>query len=146
MRVGFTGTRNGMTGQQKRAVADLLERLKPVALHHGDCVGADADCFNICREVSPQTHIIAWPADSDAYRAFTDSDEIRDPQPPLGRNKEIVRFSDELIATPVSPREYRRSGTWATVRDARTNGKRIHIVLPRGRVETEDFASEQKGS
>ncbi len=36
-RVGFSGTRNGMTPPQARSVAELLS---PYGwLHHGDCIG-----------------------------------------------------------------------------------------------------------
>jgi len=43
MRVGFTGTSQGMTRPQQEAVAALLLDPVPNEAHHGNCVGADAE-------------------------------------------------------------------------------------------------------
>ena len=43
MKIGFTGTRHGMTPQQIEALNALLPVADPTAeFHHGDCLGADA--------------------------------------------------------------------------------------------------------
>jgi outer membrane protein insertion porin family len=58
---------------------------------------------------------------------------------PLDRNRAIVDSCDVLIACPKGPEE-QRSGTWATVRYARKQKKRIVIIWPDGEV------TEEKGS
>jgi len=47
VRVGFTGTRQGMTRGQERALRDLLASYQGATVHHGDCVGAGAQAHHI---------------------------------------------------------------------------------------------------
>lgn len=65
------------------------------------------------------------------------SDEKREPLPYLARNCVIVDEADILLACPKGPEE-QRSGTWATVRYARKQNKRIVIVYPDGTITTEN--------
>jgi hypothetical protein len=53
----------------------------------------------------------------------------------LPRNKNIVRATASLIATPFEFVEILRSGTWSTVRFARKLGKPVFLILPGGTVE-----------
>ena len=41
--LGFTGTRNGMTAQQKNTVTEIVKMKNPIFVVHGDCEGADTD-------------------------------------------------------------------------------------------------------
>ena len=50
--VGFTGTRQGMTDDQKCALRKLLSEIArngsfPLLFHHGDCVGSDEEAHEI---------------------------------------------------------------------------------------------------
>ena len=51
MRIGFIGTRQGMTERKKIAVRDLLASYAGAILHHGDAVGADAEAHDIALAV-----------------------------------------------------------------------------------------------
>ena len=62
------------------------------------------------------------------------SPDIRTPRPYLSRNKDIVRETDMLIATPAEAEEQRRSGTWSTIRFARKLGKPVFVIWPDGTV------------
>jgi hypothetical protein len=130
-RVGFTGTSNGMTEQQKHVVARLL-RYSPIELHHGDCVGADADAHAIAEHQG--LRIIGHPPVKFTKRAWCRFHEKREPKPYLVRNHDIVDETDVLIACPNSTVEIIRSGTWATIRYARRIGRIILIVYPDGRI------------
>ncbi len=54
------------------------------------------------------------------------------PEEYLIRNANIVRATEYLIAMPAHHSEVRRSGTWATIRSARRQGKTTYIIDPGG--------------
>lgn len=116
--VGFTGTRHGMTSIQYPTFDAVLAQ-EPLVLHHGDCVGADADAHRTARQRSNVSVVVHPPTDS-KLRAFCDYDLLLAPLPYMDRNRAIVDASDVLIACPyeiVEP-EFGRSGTWSTIRYA----------------------------
>lgn len=128
MVIGFTGTSNGMTPNQKQRVSDLLQEFKPSLVRHGDCVGADTEFHQIACSLNIKTCI--HPPDNDSKRAFSQSNSILPVKPYLDRNKDIVDMSDMLIATPESVKEVIRSGTWSTVRYAKRVGREVIICNP----------------
>lgn len=136
--VGFTGTRRGLTVEQRIALRHAFSNIErgvlgDVTLVHGGCVGADAEaheealdhCFAI--EIYP-SDIPSMYAKELAYDAMV----VHEPRPPLVRNRLIVERCTYLIACPGEPVEQLRSGTWATVRYARAAGKRVWLGLPDG--------------
>ena len=130
MKVGFTGSRRGMTPKQKKTVAHLLQVDFPCnELHHGDCIGADFDAATIAAGLG--IWVVSHPPDKDRLRAFHSSDHVRVSKPYLVRNMDIVDETEVLIATTRSaPR--RRSGTWHTIRYARKQSKLVMVVGPCG--------------
>src|SRR5215510_8233723 len=126
MRIGFTGTREGMTDEQKHLfrfhiVNQPLDMFGWNEFRHGDCVGADSDAHTIILDLRKLVpfKMIGHPSDLGKYRAHREFDEINEVKPPLTRNWEIVKNIDVLIACPSTAEEQRRSGTWTTVRYAR---------------------------
>jgi hypothetical protein len=127
--IGFTGTQRGLTGNQKHALWFFLKSTEPsVVLHHGDCIGADANADRIAKSLSVKT--ILHPPTDKRKRAFCEADLERHPLPYLERNKAIVSFSDIIVACPKGLKEEIRSGTWATIRYARKVGKPVVIIEP----------------
>ena len=126
--IGFTGTREGMTEAQRTTVFELLRQAR--TLHHGDCVGADADADRIARQQKMQ--VVSHPPSDERLRAFCTADETRSAKPYLARNRDIVNESELLLATPSQDAEQQRGGTWFTVRYARSVGKPTVIVWPDG--------------
>lgn len=135
MKVGFTGTQHGMTDAQKEMVHTLFFAVTPVELHHGDCIGADAEAHDIAIYFS-STDVVIHPPLIQTKRAFKTACEYRDPKPYLDRNHDIVDETKLLVATPKSAQEELRSGTWATIRYAVRKKKDVYIVFPDGSVET----------
>jgi len=140
-RVGFAGTHLGMTDRQARAVAHAVHCLKPDVVHHGDCLGADAQFDTIAvakhiRRVAHPCHLRGRPEAK--YRAFCQAEQAHQPRPPLARNREIVARCRVMIVAPSGPEaSLPRSGTWAACRCARAAGRRIMIVWPDGTVNEE---------
>jgi hypothetical protein len=138
MRVGFTGTREGMTRAQTVALNEWWEGLDVDEFHHGACVGADEEAVSCCQNFTT-AKIIAHPGDIHrltSRKAVRESLMTAHPKPCLNRNLDIVDACDILAACPKGPEEL-RSGTWATVRYARKAGRPIVIFWPDGSVTTE---------
>lgn len=129
MRVGFTGTREGMSQQQKEQFVLKLQELNPTEFHHGDCIGADADAHDIVREFFPNVKIVIHPPVRTTTQAFKKGDESRVPAPYITRDKDIVNETMHLIGAPLGPEKI-RSGTWTTIRHARKTNK-PHTILDR---------------
>jgi hypothetical protein len=130
MKIGFTGTQKGMTEYQKGFVRETLRKKKPSEIHHGDCIGADTDFHNICREVNPDIRIVIHPPEIDSKRSFCKGDEILPVKGYLQRNHDIVDSVDYMISTPGEMEEVLRSGTWATIRYGMKKDKDGIIVTP----------------
>src|SRR5438034_5874789 len=122
IRIGFTGTRDGMTAVQMRAVHDYLVYVRRVSdsedieryeFHHGDCIGSDAQGHVIATVLRYWT--VAHPPLNTRFRAWCKAGEIREPKDYLARDWDIAQETGELIATPkdFSPRP-RPGGTWTT--------------------------------
>lgn len=141
MIVGFTGTKRGQTPRQRAATRALFAKLGVTVLHHGDCVGSDAEADYDARRLGAT--IVIHPPNDDELRAFCDwsmPHEIRDLKPYLERNHDIVNEGvDGLIATPKEMDEVLRSGTWSTIRYAHKVGRRLLIIYPDG---TYDYEGE----
>jgi len=141
MRIGFTGTRKGMSALQYKTVMSLVMDFRPEWAGHGDCIGSDTDFHKICvflrgsttNPGPPRLHL--FPANS-LQRANNEPwDVIEPPKDPLLRNRDIAKWCNKLIATPKEEDGIIRSGTWATVRYAIQFGKVIYIVLPNGKIK-----------
>ena len=135
--IGFTGTQAGATPEQHAAVERLLIDLLATDLHHGDCLGADHEAHLIARDqLDLRVHLHIPLNDSRRARCVPRDgiDIVYPPKPYLERNHDIVDNSAALIATPKEMNETLRSGTWATIRYARRQGKPVYIVWPDGTV------------
>lgn len=133
MRIGFTGTREGMTEAQKVVVHDLI-LIKGIEWgHHGDCVGADADFHEICRKA--QAQVKGHPPKDPKLRAFCEVDVSAPEKSYYARNRDIVTETDLLIATPKEFKVQTKGGTWYTVGYAVTTKANHIIVWPNGSIE-----------
>ncbi len=133
--IGFTGTQDGMTLHQSRALKALLCEIQPGGVDHGDCVGSDAEFHRICRTLG--YFITVHPPTKGGKRAFCEGDLVLPPAEYLIRNKNIVNRTKMLIATPKDFVEELRSGTWATIRYARKLRRTVYIIWPSGKVQKE---------
>lgn len=130
VRIGFSGTRKGMTPQQRETVEELLDGERVDEVHHGDCVGADANFHDMCCGRYP---IVIHPPSEVKLRAFCKDAEVRPSKGYLARNRDIVDETDELIATPrAGSEEWQTGGTWYTVNYARQRGKPVTVVYADG--------------
>lgn len=132
---GFTGTRDGLTDAQAETLHRLLCHHRGW-LHHGDCIGADAQAHDIACRVG--LRIAIHPPTSRALRAFCSRfDKLYASAYYLTRNRHIIEATSSLIACPKEANETLRSGTWATVRYARQRHKPVTLILPDGSVRFE---------
>lgn len=138
MKVGFTGTRNGMTEAQKCSFTALIAELNITELHHGDCVGADDDAANLAREVDYREpcRIHCHPPVDEKLRAWNRyAWETYPAKTHFARNRDIVDMTDALIAIPWVRPLPSSGGTVYTINYARKIGRRVMIIWPDGTVE-----------
>lgn len=132
MILGFTGTREGMTTPQLKKLAEILSFLDPSEVHHGDCVGADAQFDELAKNMGCKR--ISHPPVNEKLRAFCDCDIILPSMDYHARNAEIVRVSTKIVAAPKSMTDI-SGGTWWTINFAKIMGKEITIIQPDGEVK-----------
>lgn len=135
--LGFTGTRDGMTIQQRWKVVDLLKSFDFYEVHHGDCVGSDNQFHEIVREHFPNIPIVIHPPIVSTLRAWCTGDIWLPEARYIDRNHDIVNASQVIIATPngtETPNKH-GGGTWSTVRYAQRRKVPVYVILPDGEVE-----------
>jgi hypothetical protein len=134
---GFTGTRERLTAVQTTALGRVLDLFEPYQVQHGDCVGADEAVHYLC--LTKSILICVRPPIDTKHRAWCSLVHPYvvscEPKPYLQRNHDIVNNSTYLIACPKEAAEVLRSGTWATVRYAKKQGKVVYIIFPDGHVD-----------
>jgi hypothetical protein len=137
--IGFTGTRNGMSPNQIKAIHYRISELKAyletkqeyIVGLHGDCIGADADFDKICREYGIETQ--CRPCTFENMRAFTPAKVIAEPKSPMQRNRDIVADADIILACPPNFERIKSgSGTWATIGFTEKTNKGLCIIFPDG--------------
>lgn len=140
-RLGFTGTRNGLTTEQECVLRDatVSEICKPSWFRHGSCKGADVQAARIMRERFKDTIvIIAHPGPiDDQCQEDSGVDDFKDvPKTHFARNRDIVNKSDLLLACPGYATWQKRGGTFYTMDYALQKKKMVIVIWPNGTVET----------
>jgi hypothetical protein len=135
MKIGITGTREGMNEHQAQRVRRILTMViekGPAEFHHGDCAGVDVEAAAIARELG--FRIVCHPPKSDNLRGFFPSDESRRPLGYLARDRNIVDETQCLIVVPLQDKWQPKGGTWYTNDYAEKQLKPRVIVYPRNGV------------
>jgi hypothetical protein len=132
MKIGFTGTQQGMTEKQQEEFVKLIQEFNPTEFHHGDCIGADKQANDFVFAIyKGKAKIVIHPPVNPAKRAWCNTwDDMRPQRDYLKRNHDLVNETDLLIATPKEANEVVRSGTWSTIRYARKQNKEVMIIAP----------------
>lgn len=136
IRIGYSGSRSGMTTPQMRAVYRYLSRVllvndldEPlIEAHHGDCTGGDAQFHVIATVLGCRT--VAHPPLKSVRRAWCQADEIRAPKEYLARDWDIASETGELLAAPATARPNPHSGTWITTGYAVQLGRPAKVFAP----------------
>ena len=133
-KIGFTGTRRGMTPTQRAELTRLLSELAPAEVHHGGAIGADAEFHEIALALGIP-RIVVHPSSLAEPSADIRLADVRSavivlpPRKPLRRNRAIAREAEVLIAAPATAEEIERSGTWSTVRFTRRCLPTVRVVV-----------------
>jgi hypothetical protein len=138
IRIGYPGSRHGMTTPQMLAVHGYLNHTLLVndwdglliEFHHGDCIGGDAQAHVIATVTGCRT--VAHPPLNPSKRAWCQADEIRPPDGYLRRYWAIASETGELLATPESPVPDVHSGTWIIAMYAVQLGHPARLFMPDG--------------
>lgn len=133
LHVGFTGPRVGVTSMQKRYIRISLQKVwndnpnSTKYFHHGDCVGGDSIAHDLA--VAIGYVIVIHPPTDPKYRAFKEGIVLPE-KSYIERNHDIVDNSHFILAATSTIREQLRSGTWATIRYAKSKEKLWKIIKP----------------
>lgn len=140
LKLGFTGSRKGLSSTQADAIERLLTAMSIDEVHHGDSVGADAEFHELASQLLLDV-VVHPPVDARQQAYVKGAARTYPPLDHLDRNKNMVLSTDMLIAA-VQGQERQRSGTWATVRYARKLKRPIAIVDANGHIQFEnDFSA-----
>src|SRR5262245_20065405 len=93
MIVGVTGTQGGLTEKQFEALGALFRSTRVDGLHHGDCIGADAQVHEAAMDRGIQ--VIVHPPSNGSKRAYVKGATITNPPfEYLVRNRHIVEAAE----------------------------------------------------
>lgn len=141
MKLGFTGTRKGMTPKQIKCVQDYLIHHNWVEAHHGACIGADTEFHQLVISIcGDETKLVLHPPKDTSRTDFSklenrEQDIWLPPEDFLMRNHAIVEAADYILVAPGTEDPIVRSGTWATFRYARALCKPVTLCTPSGHKE-----------
>jgi hypothetical protein len=134
MKISVTATRIGLTTKQSKAAVMLLRKLKPDILIHGAANGGDSELHDLAKLMGINVEV--YPAVGVASNVnnlhYVDGDVIHFPAAPLVRNKTMIDAASITLAFPGEMYEVLRSGTWASIRYARSKGTTLYIIYPNG--------------
>jgi len=144
MKIGFSGTRKGFSGFQRRLFKEIIKENinKITEFHHGCCKGADTEASWIVKGLSElkedgfRVKIVAHPPINSYAVGNYFADEIKPRKPFLVRNKNIVnelqKEDDTLLAAPKTKkstqRSSKRSSTWMTIKYAKSLNKNVFLL------------------
>lgn len=142
---GVTGTRYGVSSAQQAKFTSLLFQevdyrnidrspLEKDQFHHGACVGTDETTARIAKETFG-LWTVAHPSNIYNFTTKFVSDVTLKMKEPLVRNMDIVYEVQFLFALPAIKNEVLRSGTWSTIRAARSRSVPGVIIFPDGTEE-----------
>lgn len=160
-KIGFTGTRTGMTTDQSATLRERLSKKHTTwtmfsEFHHGDCTGADEEAHEMMRVLVTRNwplrvDIIIHPpvdfrwragcgtSDEEAEGLMQGMIKILPEKPYLERDRDIVDATDMLIACPAGFDDRGNGGTWYTVRYAMKQVKPILLIWPDGSIGQDNW-------
>lgn len=128
MKVGITGTREGMTAWQEQEVRKVLSELRGDSFHHGDCSGVDVQAAAIAKSLGYT--IVCYPPKSTETQGFFGGDIVHEPAGYLQRDRAIVDACDVLLVVPKQMEWQPKGGTWYTHDYAKKTGKPFSVIWP----------------
>lgn len=144
MKIGFSGTRRGMTAQQKEALRALLADYERIEFHHGSCIGSDEEALKILFDrhnawdfstAHPGFSAKDGNEDDRSLWALKSSKYFVEPKPHFERNRNIVKECDLIIGAPPCEPLPEFGGTAYTINYAKKVKKDTLIIWPSGFVE-----------
>jgi hypothetical protein len=129
MIVGVTGTRHGVSEMTMHKLRIFLQTNRATELHHGDCIGFDAQAHDLANELGLTT--VGHPPLDNKFRAFKATSFSHTPQPYFERNRRIVHSVQHLISAPDKPEAAPGvpcGGTWYTTRYARSIERSYTVI------------------
>lgn len=140
--IGFTGSRKSPVVRERLTINLVLDHLHLAkGFVTGACIGIDKFVgLQLLQRYPGKSHTVIVPADRSRiaawWRPYGDAVEVIEMPPGTtyqDRNRRIITHSDMLIGFPAhgeAAGDSLRSGSWQTIRMARSNHTADPIVLP----------------
>ena len=90
LKIGFTGTRHGMTKNQEKELEKLVKAKEIQEFHHGMCIGSDEQAHFIVSSHKPKIKIVGHPPQAISTKAQLCCHKELPPDSWSRRNKDIV--------------------------------------------------------
>ena len=143
--LGFTGSREEPSSEQRKWVLETLitfvQHKAITGVHHGCCKGSDAFFHRAAKTVLDlglRQITLHPPLKREWEMEVTEWDLANCIWYPrknyLARDRDIVANSGSLLATPLSMKPTRGSGTWYTIHHAKDSGKNGWVCFTDGTV------------
>lgn len=141
--IGITGTRNGMTQNQKEVFIDVLEHViflypEIEQFHHGQCIGVDVEAAVICEDYF-DLRIVSHPPIKNNLIGICTNHIVKPAAGYFERNRDIVLDSDLMFVIPFTEEKQDKGGTWYTFNYSLKLNKPTILILPSGKIELFNF-------
>lgn len=136
--IGFTGTRRGMTPEQKEAVRRYLLEVYPTEVSHGDRVGSDAEFHDLVREILPACKIVIRPGPDEELRAFKQGDVLLPVKTHYARNRDIVDNATAVLVVSACSSPQPKGATRYAINYAIKKNVAVDVIYPTGEMKIYD--------
>lgn len=138
VKIGFSGSRQGMSATQKDILFNLLKD-KAGEFHHGNCIGADSEAHDMATVLNYKV-CIHDPLNQGSNWAGKRGALHYPPMPYKVRNKNIVEKTAVLFACPLAFDG--KGGTWNAIEWAKRLKRQFYIILPNGDIYHDDLPKD----
>lgn len=139
MKLGISGTRDGMTDAQRKSFQWVYDRYSVDEFHHGSCKGVDVEAARIAVHENGVPKCVCHPGpDGDPCRENSGCDDVvLSPKNHFDRNRDIANAVDVMTIIPKQSTWQKFGGSWMSHDYTVKIAKPVVIIWPDGKIQDE---------